>query len=66
MKMPKEKLETKARKAVIRIDTKINDISNMLRDLNMKLCYVIKHKKEYGMDMGYKEKHNDRYNFGYE
>ncbi len=62
--MPKENLETKSRKAVIRIDKKVNDIGNMLRDLNMKLCYVIRNRKDYSLDGGYKA--NDRYKADHE
>lgn len=43
----KENLETKARKAVIRIEKKVNDIDNILRDLSMKLCYIIRKKGNY-------------------
>jgi hypothetical protein len=58
--MPKENLETKSRKAVIRIDAKVTDISNMLRDLNMKLCYAIRNKKEYTLGGKYKDNGYDR------
>ena len=46
-KMTKENLEAKAGKAVLRIEKKVNDIGNVLRDLSMKLCYVIKYKGNY-------------------
>jgi hypothetical protein len=42
--MAKESLETKARKAVLAIKDKVTNIDNVLRDLSMKLCYIIKHK----------------------
>ena len=45
--MTKEDLETRAGKAVLRIEKKVNDIGNVLRDLSMKLCYVIKYKGNY-------------------
>ena len=45
--MANESLETKAGKAVIRIEKKVNDIDNVLRDLGMKLCHVIKYKGNY-------------------
>ena len=45
--MPKEKLKTNALKSVVSIDEKITDITNILRDLSMKLCYIIKDKKHY-------------------
>lgn len=45
--MTKEDLETKAKKAVLKIEKKVTDISNILRDLDMKLCYVIKDKRSY-------------------
>ena len=52
-----ENLETKARKAVLRIEKKVGDIDNVLRDLSMKLCHVIKYKGNYysapeGIDYG--------------
>ncbi len=64
--MPKENLETKSRKAVIRIDKKVNDISNMMRDLNMKLCYMIKNRTDYSLDGRYKDNENYRPDPGYE
>ena len=45
--MTQKDLETKALKAVVRIDKKVTDIKNLLHDLNMKLCHIIKYKKEY-------------------
>jgi len=45
--MTKEDLETKARKAILAIKDKVADIDNVLRDLSMKLCYIIKHKGDY-------------------
>jgi hypothetical protein len=45
--MTKENLETKADKAVLRIEKKVIDIDNVLRDLSMKLCHVIKYKGNY-------------------
>lgn len=45
--MVKEDLETKSRKAVLAIKDRVADIDNVLRDISMKLCYVIKHKGDY-------------------
>ena len=45
--MAKDYLEKKARKAVINIEDKVTDISNVLYDINMKLCYIIKNKRSY-------------------
>lgn len=45
--MAKENLETKARKAVLRIEQKVADMDNVLRDLSMKLCHVIRYKGNY-------------------
>lgn len=45
--MTKEKLETRARKAILKIESKVQDIDNVLRDLSMKLSYVIKTKGKY-------------------
>lgn len=42
-----EDLETKSRKAVLKIKDKVIDIDNVLRDLSMKLCHIIKHKGDY-------------------
>jgi hypothetical protein len=55
--MAKESLEARADKAVIKIEKKVNDIDNVLRDLSMKLCHVIKYKGNYysmseGIDYG--------------
>jgi hypothetical protein len=45
--MAKEDLEIKARKAVLNIEKKVTDIDNVLRDLSMKLCHIIKYKGDY-------------------
>lgn len=45
--MVKEDLETKARRAVLRIEKKVVDIDNVVRDLSMKLCHIIKYKGNY-------------------
>ena len=45
--MAKENLETKARKAVLSIDKKVKDMTNILYDLSMKLCHLIKSKTGY-------------------
>jgi hypothetical protein len=45
--MTKEDLETKTRKAVLRIEKKVTDMSNVLYDVSMKLCHVIKSFKDY-------------------
>jgi hypothetical protein len=45
--MTKNKLETKAMKAVIHIDKTLSSISDVLNDLSMKLCYIIKDKRNY-------------------
>lgn len=45
--MAKEDLETKSRKAVLRIEKKVSDMDNVLRDLSMKLVYIIKSKGNY-------------------
>lgn len=45
--MNKENLETKAKKAVLKIEEKITDMANILNDLSMKLCYLIKDKRSY-------------------
>jgi len=45
--MPHENLETKTLKTVARIDKKVTDIKNILHDISMKLCHIIKYKKDY-------------------
>lgn len=45
--MAKEDLETKAHRAVLTIKDKVMDMDNVLRDLSMKLCHVIKYKGNY-------------------
>jgi len=46
--MAKEDLETKAHKATLRIDKNTADGVNVLRDLSMKICYLIKKDKGNG------------------
>jgi hypothetical protein len=45
--MVKENLETKVKNAVIRIEKKLIGIYDVLRDLSLKLCHVIRSKKDY-------------------
>ena len=45
--MTKDYWEIKPRKAVLNIEDKVTDISNLLNDLNMKLCYLIKDRRSY-------------------
>ena len=45
--MTKEDLETRSKKAVLKIEKRITDISNVLNDLNLKLCHIIKSQKDY-------------------
>ena len=45
--MTKEDLETRAKKAVLKIEKKITNINNILNDLSMKLCHIIKSQKEF-------------------
>ena len=45
--MAKKDLETKSKEAVIEMKGDVADIKNAVRDLSMKLCYVIKHKGNY-------------------
>jgi hypothetical protein len=45
--MSKKDLESRALKSVLKIEKKLTDINNVLRDLSMKLCYIIKDKKNY-------------------
>jgi hypothetical protein len=60
--MAKESLETKARKSIFRIENKVRDIDNVLRDLSMKLCYIIKkQQKHYSISNGFGYKENNGY-----
>ena len=45
--MPKEYLELKVQKAILNIDKNVSDIKNVLGDLSMKLCYIIKDNRRY-------------------
>ena len=45
--MTKENLEAKARKAVLRIEKKVTDMSNVLYDVSAKLSHVVKRLKDY-------------------
>ncbi len=47
--MPKENLETKARKAVLKIEKKVTDIYSLLSDVSLKLCHLIKKNGYYGL-----------------
>jgi len=44
--MTKENLETKAKKAVLKIEDKVTDIHNVLYDISSKLCHIIKSYRE--------------------
>ena len=41
-KMGRDTLTRKATRAVIRTDEKVSDIRNLLSDISMKLCYLIR------------------------
>ena len=45
--MPKENLETKARKAVLNIEDKLTYIGYTLKDISMKLCHLVKEWRDY-------------------
>jgi hypothetical protein len=54
MNAKKENLETKAKKAVLKIGDTVKNIEYVLRDLSMKLCYVIRNKgKDYTVTDGF-------------
>lgn len=42
-----ENLETKARKAVLKIEKKVDSIYAILKDVGMKLTHVIEYKLDY-------------------
>lgn len=45
--MVKDYLEKKAIRAILNIEDKVKDISNILSDLSMKLCHIIRDKRSY-------------------
>ena len=45
--MTKEDLETKARKAVLKIKDRVDRIYDILKDVGMKLTHVIEYKFDY-------------------
>jgi len=45
--MTKENLETKAKKAVLNIEKKVTGIYDVLCDLSLKLCHIIKDNRRY-------------------
>ena len=45
--MTKEDLETKARKAVLKIKERVDRIYDILKDVGMKLTHVIEYKFDY-------------------
>jgi len=45
--MVKNNLEKRMRKAVLAIEKDVSDIGQVVRDLCMKLCYLIKDKRIY-------------------
>jgi len=45
--MTKKDLETKAQKAVLKIEKKVTDLYNLLNDLNLKLCHIIQSRRSY-------------------
>lgn len=45
--MVKDDLETRAEKAILYIQGKVTDIYNVLRDLSLKLCHLIKSRDDY-------------------
>ena len=45
--MAKENIETKAKKAVLNIESKVTAIYDILSDLSLKLCHIIKDRRGY-------------------
>jgi len=45
--MTKENLETKTKKAILSISEKVTGIYDVLTDLSLKLCHIIKSKGDY-------------------
>lgn len=50
--MAKDDLETKAKKAVLKIAYKVSEMNNSLNDLNLKLYHLIKRGTDYYSPMG--------------
>ena len=48
--MVKDDLETKARKAILRIQETVSAMETVLYDLGMKLCHLIKSRDDYYRD----------------
>ena len=47
--MAKDNLETRAKKAILKIEKKVSDIVNVIYDLSMKFCHIIKYKFDYNL-----------------
>jgi hypothetical protein len=45
-KMVQHYLDPRVRKAILNMEDKVTDISNLLSDMNMKLCHMIKDKRD--------------------
>jgi hypothetical protein len=45
--MVRDDLETRVKKAVLRIEKKVAQIYTVVRDLSLKLCHIIKSRKDY-------------------
>lgn len=59
MNAKKESLEIKTNKAVLKICDTVKNIEYVLRDLSMKLCYVIRNKgKDYTVTDGFGSDYN--------
>ena len=58
MNAKKENLETKAKKTVLKIGDTVKNIEYVLRDLSMKLYYMIKNKKHYSLTNGFDHKND--------
>lgn len=45
--MPTYYLDSQIRKAILSIEDKVTDMSNILRDISMKFCHLIKERRDY-------------------
>lgn len=45
--MVKDDLETRARKAVLKIEKQFAELYNVVKDLSLKLCHIIKSNRDY-------------------
>ena len=45
--MENDNLEKRVKKAVLKIEKKVSEINNVMNDLSMKLCHLIRRKMDF-------------------